>query len=251
MTDTFLSSGSLGRPSAKMFRCKHFHWQNTVALWFQSKYLETRAVAESCLQEQREQPFHVITKRTKLGLHLTRQSHKKKTQGIAFPSGSSFPCAYFFKPLRWLKKKKMYSETRLLRTFKGNEKRYVVTKVRSIQNAIFFTGRTGSTCSREQSATEDASPSWMSFIIHFSYGEIAFQGIVNLKMCREIEIETEKLDDMLVIRKKKNQRKSKKYSWRENWYVISDFGATFCTSYPKKMYMFSDWRCPWLTERTL
>ena len=105
-----------------------------------------------------------------------------------------------------------YSETRLLRTLKGNEKRYVVTKVRSIQNAIFLTGRTGSTCSREQSATEDASPSRMLFIIRFSNGEIAFQGIVNLKTCREIEIETEKLDDMLVIRKKKNQRKSKKYS---------------------------------------
>ena len=78
-----------------------------------------------------------------------------------------------------------------------------------IENAIFLTGRTGSTYSRERSATEDASPSWMWFIIRFSYGEIAFQGIVNLKMCREIEIETERLDDMC--------------SWRENWYVISDF----------------------------
>ena len=48
----------------------------------------------------------------------------------------------------------------------------------------------------------------MSFIIRFSYGEIAFHGIVNLEMCREIE--TERLDDMLVIRKKKNQRKCKK-----------------------------------------
>ena len=103
------------------------------------------------------------------------------------------------------------------------KKRYVVTKVRSIQNAIFLTGRTGSTCSHERSATEDASPSWMWFIIRFSYGEIAFQGIVNLKTCREIEIDTERLDDMLVIRKKKNQRKGKTCSWRENWRVISDF----------------------------
>ena len=116
-----------------------------------------------------------------------------------------------------------YSETRLLLTLKGNEKRYVVTKVRSIQNANFLTGRTGSTCSREQSATEDASPSWMSFIIRLSYGEIAFQGIVNLKTCREIEIETERLDDMLVIRKKRTKERGKKCFRKENWYVVSDF----------------------------
>ena len=42
-----------------------------------------------------------------------------------------------------------YSETRLLRTLKGNEKRYVLTKVRSIQNVIFLTGRTSSTCARD------------------------------------------------------------------------------------------------------
>ena len=52
----------------------------------------------------------------------------------------------------------------------------------------------------------------MSFIILAfpAYGEIAFQGIVNLKTCLEIEIKTERLDDMLVVRKKKNQRKGKK-----------------------------------------
>ena len=41
--------------------------------------------------------------------------------------------------------KNKYSETRLLRTLKGNEKRYVVTKVRYIQNAILLAGMTGST----------------------------------------------------------------------------------------------------------
>ena len=46
----------------------------------------------------------------------------------------------------------------------------------------------------------------MSFIICFSYGEIAFQGIVNLKTCREIELETERLDDMLVIRKEEPKK---------------------------------------------
>ena len=51
----------------------------------------------------------------------------------------------------------------------------------------------------------------MSFIIRFSYGETAFQGrIVNLKTCREIESETERLDDMLVIRKKKEPKKGQK-----------------------------------------
>ena len=144
------------------------------------------------------------------------------------------------------------SETRLLRTLKGNEKRYVVTKVCSIQSAIFLTGRTGSTCSRERSATEDASPSWMSFIIRFSYGEIAFQGIVNVKTCREIEIETERLDDMLVIRKKKKEPKKGQKVLLEGKLVRNiRFCATFCTSYPKKMYMFSHWRCPWSMERTL
>ena len=64
----------------------------------------------------------------------------------------------------------------------------------------------------------------MSFVIRFSYSEIALQGIVNLKTCREIESETERLDDMLVIRKKKRTKeRAKKCSWRENWYVISDF----------------------------
>ena len=63
----------------------------------------------------------------------------------------------------------------------------------------------------------------MSLIIRLSYGEIAFQGIVNLKTCREIEIETERLDDMLVIRKKRTKERAKKCSSWENWYVISDF----------------------------
>ena len=60
----------------------------------------------------------------------------------------------------------MYSETRILRTLKGNEKRYVVTKVRSIQNAIFLTGRTGFTCARERSPTEDAFS--VLNVVHYS-----------------------------------------------------------------------------------
>ena len=75
----------------------------------------------------------------------------------------------------------------------------------------------------------------MSFIIRFSYGEIAFQGIVNLKTCREIEIETERLDDMLMIRKKKNQRKGKKVLLEGNLVCNNRFCATFCTSYPKNI----------------
>ena len=74
----------------------------------------------------------------------------------------------------------------------------------------------------------------MSFITRFSYGEIAFQGIVNLKTCREIEIETERLDDMLVIRKKKNRRKGKKALRQGKLVRNIRFCATFCTSYPKK-----------------
>ena len=61
-------------------------------------------------------------------------------------------------------------------------------------------------------------------VVHYSflYGEIAFQGIVNLKTCREIEIETERLDDMLLIRKKRTKERAKKCSWRENWYVLGN-----------------------------
>ena len=91
-----------------------------------------------------------------------------------------------------------------------------------------------------QSATEDASPSWMSFITRFSYGEIAFQGIVNLKTCRETEIETERLDDAR-DQEKRTEERAKKFSSRENWYVISvdiRFCAAFCTSYPKQCTCF-------------
>ena len=67
---------------------------------------------------------------------------------------------------------------------------------------------------------------------------------MNLKMCREIEIETERLDDMLVIRKKKRTKeRAKKCSWRENWYVISDF-VPRSVRLIRKMYMFSILRCP-------
>ena len=54
--------------------------------------------------------------------------------------------------------------------------------------------------------------------------------------------------------KKKNQRKPKigqKSALGGKLVRNIRFCATFCTSYPKKMYMFSDWRCPWSTERTL
>ena len=63
--------------------------------------------------------------------------------------------------------------------YMGNEKRCVLIKVRSIQKAIFLMCRTGSKCSRERSATEDSSPSWMPFITRFSCGEIAFKGIAH------------------------------------------------------------------------
>ena len=83
----------------------------------------------------------------------------------------------------------------------------------------------------------------MSFIIRFSYGEIAFQGrIVNLKTCREIEIETERLDVMLVIRKKRTKERAKSAlggKGRENWYIISDFVPRSV-----RLIMLSDWRCP-------
>ena len=58
------------------------------------------------------------------------------------------------------------------------------------------------------------------------------------------------VDGMLVIRKQ-NQRKGKKVLLEGKLVRNIRFCAMFCTSYPKKMYMFSDWRCPWSTGRTL
>ena len=78
----------------------------------------------------------------------------------------------------------------------------------------------------------------MSFGTCFSYGKIAFQGIVNLKTCWEIEIETERLDHMLVIRKKERKKGEKVLLGGKLVHNIR-FCATFCTYYPKKMYMFS------------
>ena len=205
------------------------------------------------------------TKQTKFSLPLTSDAFGR-------PMGSRISCCFSSHALSFWResavgsgaesgekrKRGLNSETRLLRTLKGNEDRYVVTKVRSIKNTIFLTGRTDSTCSRERSATEDASPYWMSFITRFSYGEITFQGIVNLKTCREIEIETERLetcdswlllcsrhfhpferlDDMLVIRKKRTKERAKKCSWRENWYVISDFVPRSVRLIQKNVHVF-------------
>ena len=117
----------------------------------------------------------------------------------------------------------VYSETRLLRTLKGNEKRYVLTKVRSIQNAILLTGRTGSTCSRERSATENASPPWMSFITHFHTVKSPFRHRELENMPGSWNRNWKAVEDMLVIRKKRAKERAKKCSWRKNWYVISDF----------------------------
>ena len=147
--------------------------------------------------------------------------------------------------------KSHYSETRLLRTLKGNEKRYVVTKVRSIQNVIFLTGRTGSTCSCERSATEDASP--VLNVVHYSL----FVRWNRLSGHRELENVPGNWNRNWKVgwhardQKKKNQRKGKKVLLEGKLVRNIRFCATFCTSYPKKMYMFSDWRCSWSTERTL
>ena len=56
---------------------------------------------------------------------------------------------------------------------------------------------------------------------------------MNLKTCEEIEIETERLDEMLVIRKK-NQRKGKKVLLEGKLVRNIRFCATFCTCYSKK-----------------
>ena len=94
----------------------------------------------------------------------------------------------------------------------------VVTKVRSIQNTIFLTGRTGSTCSRERSATEDAFS--VLNVIHYSLfvrwnrlsGHRELENVPEF----EIDIEIQLFDDMLGIRKKWTKESAKECSWREN-----------------------------------
>ena len=117
------------------------------------------------------------------------------------------------------------------------KKRYVLTKVRSIQNTTFLTGRTGSTCSRERSATEDASPSWVSFITRFSCGEIAFHGIVNLKTCRKLK---SKLKGWMTClwSEKKEQKKGQRVLLEGKLVRNIRFCAAFRTSYPKKCKCF-------------
>ena len=73
------------------------------------------------------------------------------------------------------------------------------------------------------SATEDASPSWMSFIICFSYGEIAFHGIMSLKRAGKLKSKLKGCMTCSWSEKKRTKERAKKCSWRENWYVISDF----------------------------
>ena len=130
------------------------------------------------------------------------------------------------------------SETRLLRTLKGNEKTYVVTKVRSTHNAIFLTCRAGSTCSRERSATEDAFS--VLNVVHYSlfvrWNRLS--GHRELENVPEFEIETQLFVDMLVIRWKLNQRKGKRVLLEGKLVRNIRFCATFCTSYPKKLTCF-------------
>ena len=89
------------------------------------------------------------------------------------------------------------------------KKKYVLTKVRSIQNAIFLNGRTGSTCSGERSATENASPSGMSLITRFSWGEIAFRASWTWKRAGKLK---SKLKGWLTCSwlEKKEQKKGQK-----------------------------------------
>ena len=144
-----------------------------------------------------------------------------------------------------------YSETRLLRTLKGNEKRYILTKVRSIQNAIFLTGRTSSTCSRERSATEECFS--VLYVVHYSL----FVRWNRLSGHRELENVPGNWNrnwkgEWHARDQKKEPKKEQKVLLEGKLARNIWFCATFFTSYPKKkMNMFSDWRCPWSTERTL
>ena len=103
----------------------------------------------------------------------------------------------------------------------GKWKRYEVTKVSSIQNAIFFTGRTGSTCSHVRSSTEDAFS--VLNVVHYSlfvrWNHLS--GHRELENVPEFEIETELFDDMLMIWKKWTKERAK-----------SALGGKIGTKYP-------------------
>ena len=132
------------------------------------------------------------------------------------------------------KKKKAYSETRLLRTLKGNEKRYVLTKVRSIQNAILLTGRTGSTCSRHNLPRKmlQVRPECRS-LLAFRTVKSLFRALWTWKRAGKLK---SKVKGWLACSwsEKKNRRKGKKVLLQGKLVRNIQFCATFCTSYPKK-----------------
>ena len=78
----------------------------------------------------------------------------------------------------------------------------------------------------------------MSFIIRFSYGEITFQGIVNLKNVPGNWNQNWKVVWYARDQKKETQRKGKKVLLEGKLVRNIRFCATFCTSYPKKCTCF-------------
>ena len=156
--------------------------------------------------------------------------------------------SYFISFSRW---KLNCSETRLLRTLKRNEKRYVLTKVRSIQNAISsLAGPVPRVHANNLTRKMLLRPECRSLLAHaFRAVKSPFIALWTWKRAGKLK---SKLKGWMTClwAEKKNKRKGKMSSWRENWYVISDLCHVLYVLYEKK-YMFADWRCPWSTERTL
>ena len=139
-----------------------------------------------------------------------------------------------------------YSETRLLRTLKGNEKRYVLTKVRSIQNAIFLTGRTSSLVHANDLPRKMLLRPVRRSLLAFRTVKSPLRASWTWKRAGKLK---SKLKGWMTCSwsEKRTKERAKKCSWRENWYVISDFVPRLvrlirkkCTSFP--IGDVRDWR---------
>ena len=150
----------------------------------------------------------------------------------------------------------------------GKLTRYILNKVRFIQNAIFPAGTTGftckltwrgifvpdlfcrSSCSREQSTTENASKFWMS-VTRFSLLE-RWSHLSGYHEHKNVQgnwhRNWKRVDNCIVIRKKTSER-AKKCSWRVNWNVTSDTVPCSVRLIKKNVHISNRW-CSWSTEST-
>ena len=146
--------------------------------------------------------------------NFTPRGEKKWKHACSYINPTSF---------RWLQHKPQYSETRLLRTLKGNEKRYVVTIVRSIQNAIFLTGRPVPRVHANDLPRKMLLRPECRSLSAFRTVKSPCRASWTWKRAGKLTSKLKGWMTCLWSEKKETKERARKCSWKENWYVISDF----------------------------